>query len=142
MRSKIVLSLFAVAVLIAACLLPWLVFPTRHVTFRGIDEMKMLVGTTATREIDWGRPAYFHLFWAAVFLVFLFIKAGWAKWILLVAAAFNVAWTVRNFFLLPACGGGDCPVKAAGLYLLPLAAVLLLSAAVLDGKAPSPPAGG
>lgn len=132
MRLKIVLSLLAVALLIASCFLPWLRFETKGVAFRGVDEMKMVVGTTVTREINWGRPAYFHLFWAAVFLLFLAVKQAWAKWLLLVAAAFNIAWTVRNFILLPACGGGDCPQKAAGLYLLPFAALLLLAAASLD----------
>lgn len=124
--------MLAVALLAAACFLPWLRFETKGIVFRGVDEMKMVVGTTSTREINWGRPAYFHLFWAAVFLLFLAVKQAWGKWVLLAAAAFNIAWTVRNFILLPACGGGNCPQKAAGLYLLPLAALLLLAAASLD----------
>lgn len=133
MRLKTILSLLAVASLTGACFLPWLRFAAKGIVFSGMDEMKMVVGTTFTKEINWGRPASFHLFWAAVFLSFLFIKKGWAKWVLLAAAAFNIAWTVRNFLLLPACGGGsDCPERAAGLYVLPFAALLLLAAASLD----------
>ncbi len=129
--------MLALALLVMACFLPWLRFETKGIVFRGVDEMKMMVGITVTKEINWGRPAYFHLFWAAIFLFFLFIKAEWTQWILLVAAAFNIAWTVRNFFLLPACGGGDCPVKEAGLYLLLFAAIGLFASATLDGNASS-----
>lgn len=132
MRLKNLVSFLALALLVLACFLPWLRFEGRGVSFRGIDEMKMVVGTTVTKQINWGRPAYFHLFWAAFFLLFLFIKKSWTKWALLAAAAFNLAWTVRNFFLLPLCNGIDCPQKAAGLFLLPFAAVLLFIAACLD----------
>ena len=137
MRLRTTFSFVAVILLILTCFLPWLRVSGRGLMFRGVDEIKMVVGGAVTKEINWGRPAYFHLFWAVFFLLFLFIKNGWARWALLGAAAFNMAWTVRNFFLLPLCSGSiDCPEKATGLYLLPLAGVLLFIAASLsDGKA-------
>lgn len=139
MRLNRILSFAAAASLAATCFFTWLVFPSKGLSFRGIDEIKVVIGITSTKEINWGRPAYFHLVLATVFLLFSFIQKSWARWFRVGAAAFNGAWMVRNFFLLPACGGGtDCPERAVGLYLLLAASLLLFFASTVVAEEKKP----
>lgn len=134
MRLKYLLSLLAIILLVVSCFLPWLSFEKQSLVFSGLDEMKMILNST--KEINWGRPGYFNLFWAALFLFFLFIGKSWTMWVMLMAAAFNMAWTIRNFVLLPACGGSDCPEREEGLYLLLVASFIMFFAAFLSGTKP------
>jgi hypothetical protein len=134
MRLKYILSLVAIILLVISCFLPWLSFQNKSVVFSGVDEMKLILNSN--KEINWGRPGYFNLFWAAIFLLFLFIKKSWTMWMMLVAAGFNIAWTIRNFVLLPACGGSECPERKEGLYLLLIASLLMFFAAFLSGEKP------
>lgn len=46
----------------------------------------------------------------------------------MVLAAFNFAWAVRNFLIIPGCQMGECPVRQVGLYLLLLSSLLLMVA--------------
>jgi hypothetical protein len=46
----------------------------------------------------------------------------------MVVAAFNFAWAVRNFLLIPVCQMGECPVRRIGLYLLLLSSLALIFA--------------
>lgn len=108
MRSKFLLSLFAVALLVLSCFLPWMTIETKDITITGID-------TAPTR---FGKPAYFHFVWSGLYLLFLLINKVWAKRTAIGLAAFNIAWALRNFLLIPVCAGGECPVKEIGLYLL------------------------
>jgi hypothetical protein len=48
-----------------------------------------------------------------------------------------MAWAIRNYFIISACRGGDCPEKYTSIYLLLLASFLmLLSALFPDIKLP------
>lgn len=78
----------------------------------------------------YGKPAYFHFFWIAPCLLFLLLNKFWAQRAAAVMAAFNMAWAVRNFFFVPACQMGDCPVRRPGLYLLFFSSLLLFGAVI------------
>lgn len=132
MRLKIILSLAGIVLLIVSCFLAWLAFDSMGLKFRGVDEIKLTVN--ASKEINWGRPGFFNLFWTGIFLLFLFIRKRWSVWVVLAAAVFNMAWAIRNFVLLPACGGGNCPVREVGLYFLLAASVIMLLASFLSGR--------
>lgn len=87
-----------------------------------------------TTGTSFGKPGYFHFVWAALYLIFLLIPKIWTKRAAMVFAAFNIAWAVRNFLLLPACQMGDCPVKKEGLYLLLLSSLMMFAAGLTDEK--------
>jgi hypothetical protein len=44
--------------------------------------------------------------------------------------ALNIAWAVRNFFIISMCREGECPEKQIGLWLVLIASSLMLIAAL------------
>jgi hypothetical protein len=120
-------GLAAVTLLIVACFLPWVTIASRNIVVSGVDT----TGTT------FGKPAYFHFFFCFFFIAFTFIPRIWAKRINLLVVAMNMAWAVRNYFIISTCRGGECPEKHNGIYLMLLASiVMLLSALFPDIKLP------
>ncbi len=110
---------FAAGVLlIASCFTPWVFIGSRNLTISGID-------ATGT---NFGKPGYFHFLCAFFFLLFNFIPKIWAKRSNLLVAALNIAWAIRNFFVIAACQGGECPEKKTGLYLVVAASLIMLIA--------------
>ncbi len=126
MRYLKLLPLFAVALLVAGCFLPWMVIEIKGITITGVD----------TNGTSFGKPGYFHFVWAGLYLLFFLINKLWATRIALVVGAFNVAWAMRNFFLLPACAGGECPVRKSGMYLMLFSSVLMFVAVLVAAKEP------
>ncbi|QEC56367.1 hypothetical protein [Flavisolibacter ginsenosidimutans] len=124
MRLNVLLSLLVAALLVAACFMPWMTIESKGITITGVDT----TGTT------FGKPAYFHFFWAGLCLLFVLFNKVWSKRVTLLFAAFNVAWALRNFLLLPACAGGECPVRKLGLYLVLASSVLLFFAPLVERK--------
>jgi hypothetical protein len=120
-------GLAAVALLIIACFLPWVTIASRNIVVSGVDA----TGTT------FGKPGYFHFFFAFFFIAFTFIPRIWAKRINLLVVALNMAWAVRNYFVISTCHAGECPEKHNGIYLIVLAAFLMLISALFpDIKLP------
>lgn len=120
-HMRFLLPLLVIAVLIAACFLPWMTVETRNITITGVDT----TGTT------FGKPAYFHFFWTGLYLLFILFNKVWSKRVAMGFAAFNFAWAVRNFLVIPACQMGECPVRRVGLYLLLLSSFALLFAGLM-----------
>lgn len=127
MRLIKLLPFFTTALLVVSCFLPWMTIESKGITISGLNT----VGTT------FGKPGYFHFVWAGLYLLFFLINKLWATRIALVVAAFNVAWAMRNFFLLPACAGGECPVRNSGIYLLLFSSFLLFVAILIAAKEPA-----
>jgi hypothetical protein len=120
MRLMKWIGIIAALLLIASCFIPWVVIVSKNITIRGID-------ATGT---NYGKPGYFHMVMAFFFLVFSLIPKVWAKRCNLLIIAMNFAWAIRNYFVLAACQGGDCPEKKTGIYLVILSSVLMLAAAL------------
>ena len=117
----------AVVLLIISCFIPWVFIESKNITVTGIDA----AGTS------FGKPGYFHLLMSIIFLLFNLMPKLWAKRSNLLITALNIAWAVRNYFLITACQMGDCPVKKPGLYLVVLASLLMMAAALFpDMKLP------
>jgi hypothetical protein len=113
--------------LIIACFLKWVVISSKNIIVTGLE-------TTGT---SFGKPAYFHFLLTALFLVFHSIPKIWAKRANIIVAAINLAWAIRNYFVITLCRGGDCPDKQAGIYLILISAVVMLVAALFpDIKMP------
>src|SRR5690606_35885276 len=108
------LAVIGLALLIAACFMPWMKIEDPALVISGVD-------TTGTR---YGKPALAHFVLAACILICTFIPKIWAKRINLLFAALNLAWVIRNFGVIPRCEGGVCPEKLTGIYLLLLAGMI------------------
>ena len=110
----------ATIALIAACFFPWVFIESKNITVTGIQS----AGTS------FGKPAYFHFVMAAFYLVFNFTTRIWAKRVNLLIVALNIGWTARNYFLISACAGGECPEKKVGLYIVVISSVAMMVVAL------------
>ena len=110
----------ATIALIAACFFPWVFIESKNITVTGIQS----AGTS------FGKPAYFHFVMAACYLVFNFTPRIWAKRVNLLIVALNIGWTARNYFLISACAGGECPEKKVGLYIVVISSVAMMVVAL------------
>jgi hypothetical protein len=114
------IGLLAVILLIYACFNPWVTIHSKNIIVSGID----------AEGTNFGKPAYLHFVFGFFFTLFHLIPRLWAKrWNILVVAL-NIAWAVRNFFVISSCREGDCPVKQMGLYLMLAASLIMLVAAL------------
>jgi hypothetical protein len=110
------IGLAASILLVVSCFSPWVFIVSRNITVSGIDA----VGT------NFGKPGYFHFVGAFFFLLFHFMPKIWAKRLNLLVSALNLSWAIRNFFIIAACYGGECPERKIGLYLVLISSVLIL----------------
>ena len=101
--------------LIVACYMPWVSIPSRQLIITGMD----------ATAIKFGKPAVIHIAAAVFFVLFLFINRIWAARTNLIITAINLAWALRNYFLISTCSGGECPVKQLGLYFILISSILL-----------------
>ena len=106
----------AAILLVISCFLTWVEIVSKNIIVTGLH-------ATGT---NYGRPGYFNLLMTLFFVVFTLIPKIWAKRINLLVTAINFAWTLRNYFVITACMGGECPEKHSGIYLLMLASFLML----------------
>jgi hypothetical protein len=126
MRFTKLLPFVTVILLVISCYLPWMTIESKNIIITGID-------TTGT---SYGKPAYFHFLWAGLYLLLLLPDKVWTKRTAIVIAAFNIAWALRNFLLIPACQMGDCPEREEGLYLLLGASLAMFITPLLPEKMP------
>ncbi|TMI62050.1 MAG: hypothetical protein E6H07_17460 [Bacteroidetes bacterium] len=110
------IGVIAAILLIVSCFTPWVIIESKAITVSGID-------ATGT---NYGKPGYFHFIFAFFFLLLSFIQKLWAKRFNLLVVAINVAWAAKNYFLLTACAGGECPVSQIGLWLMLFASGVML----------------
>ena len=114
------IGLISALLLIFSCFFPWVIIISKGITIRGVE-------TTGT---NFGKPGYFHLFLSFLFIVFNFIERIWAKRINIFVVAINLAWAIRNYIIISACQGGECPEKKMALYAVVLGSILMLVTAL------------
>jgi len=112
------IGLLATIALVTACFFPWVFIESKNITVTGIES----AGTS------FGKPGYFHFVLAAIFVVFNFTPLIWAKRMNLLVTALNIGWATRNYFLISACAGGECPEKKAALYIVLISSLVMLVA--------------
>ena len=120
MRFMKWIGLLAIILLVVSCFLPWVFISSQNITVTGVD-------ATGT---NFGKPGYIHFLVGFFFLIFHFIPKLWAKRVNLLVVALNIAWAIRNFFIISMCREGECPQKQIGLWLVLLASALMLLAAL------------
>jgi len=118
---RFLLPIVVAAVLIAGCFLPWMTIASKNISITGVE----------TAGTDYGKPAYFHFIWVGLFLIFFVVNRVWSRRLAMMFTAFNVAWAFRNFFVLPICQMGECPVRRTGLYLVFISSIVLFFAGLL-----------
>jgi len=118
--------------MIVLCFFPWVVIESNSIVITGMQ-------TTGT---NFGKPGYLHLVFTALYILLLLVPKVWSRRINLFFTAFNVAWAFRNFILISACYGGECPVKQPALYLLILTAVAMLLVILLAPEKATTPDNG
>ena len=114
------IGLGAVILLIVSCFLPWVIITSQKIIVSGVD-------STGT---NFGKHGYTHFVLGFFFIVFHFIPKLWAKRVNLLVVALNIAWAIRNYFIISMCRVGECPEKQIGLWLVLLASALVLIAAL------------
>jgi hypothetical protein len=107
-------------ILIVACFMPWVIIPSKNITVSGVS----------TDGTSFGKPAYLHFILTFFFLLLSFIQRIWAKRVNLILVALNLAWAIRNYFMVSTCRGGECPEKQMAVFLLAAASVIMLIAAL------------
>jgi hypothetical protein len=124
------IGLIAGLLLIASCFMLWASLPARNIAISGVN----------AEGTSFGKPGYFHLLLGGIFLILHFIPRIWAKRTNLIVAALNVAWAVRNYFIITVCRQGECPEKHTGIYLVLIASGIVLIAVLFpDMKLPQQP---
>lgn len=107
--------------LIIFSFVPWVYIPS-------IDKH---ISGMFTEGTNFGKPAVINIFFTVISLVLFLIPKLWAKRINLFMVALNLAWTIRNFFVVSSCFAGECPEKQIGLYGLIITSVGILIMATL-----------
>ena len=112
----------------AACFFPWVTVDGRAVSIGGFHS------TIA----NYGKPGLLHCFFLLLCIVFLLVSKVWSVRTAFFVSAVNIAWALRNFFLISSCQAGECPTKQPALYVILIGSILLtlliLAVRVLPGR--------
>jgi hypothetical protein len=114
------IGLLGTLALVIACFFPWVFIESKNITVSGVES----TGTS------FGKPGYFHFILAAIYILFTLTPRIWAKRMNLLVSALNIGWTVRNYLLISACAGGECPEKKTALYIILIASIIMLMSAL------------
>jgi hypothetical protein len=117
------LGVAAAVALIVFCFFPWVVIERKDIIVSGVES----TGTT------FGKPGYFHFFFAGFYILLVWINRLWSKRVNIFLSAFNLAWAFRNFAIISACSGGECPEKQAGLYMILISSLVMLLSVLFSG---------
>jgi hypothetical protein len=114
------IGLAGVALLVIACLLPWIEIESRNIVTTGLN----------SEGTNFGRPGIMNLLAGCFAAIFFIVPKIWAKRGNLFFCAFNLAWAIRNYVIVSGCFAGECPVKKVGLYLLMIASLIMVAGAL------------
>lgn len=114
MRLRKWLPFLAAALLVGACFFPWVRIPGRDVVISGFQ----------SEGSNFGKPGILQVLMTGICCLLLLVGRSWSKGTAFFLSAFNLAWAVRNYFIISACRAGICPVKQPALYMVLAAAVL------------------
>lgn len=115
------ITLFAAILMIIACYLPWAFYPDLNKSFTGFFSENNI----------YGKPAKLLISFAVFNVLAQFLNSVFLKRTNLLLMALGFAYAIKSYIVYAECYKGYCPQKQAGLYLMVLAAVILLITAVL-----------
>ena len=114
------IGLAASVLLIISCFSTWVIIVSKNIAVSGVN-------ATGT---NFGKPGYFNFLFTFFFILFTLIPRIWAKRTNLLITALNLSWALRNYFIISACRGGECPEKQTSIYLMLIASLLMLASAL------------
>ncbi len=114
------IGLVACIVLIVSCFMPW----TYH------DDLKETFTGFYSHDNHYGKPGIFLTVIALSVFVFMYLPKVWAKRTNLFVCALGVGYAIKSFILFSSCYNAYCPEKKAGIYLMLVAVIIMLVAAV------------
>ena len=115
------IGIAAALLLIGACYLPWAYFPDLQKDFTGFF----------SENNAYGRPGKIFVFLCSIAIILFLIPRVWAKRANIFVGALTLAFSIKCFILYTACYRGICPDKRIGIFLILLASILMIGAAVL-----------
>ena len=116
MRFAKIIAILAALITIASCFFPWVM----------VEKKGLVIGGMRSDLNEFGKPGIIHLFLCSLYIIFLFIGKVWSVRSAFFLGALNLAWAIRNFVLIAACSGGECPVKLPALYVLTGSSIAVL----------------
>jgi hypothetical protein len=116
MRSMRWLAILFAVIVIVACFFPWVNIESKNVFFGGFR----------SNSDTFGKPGILHSFLCGIIILFLLINRIWSLRTCFFISAINAAWAFRNFLLIAACSGGECPTRLPALYALLGSSILLV----------------
>jgi uncharacterized membrane protein len=114
------IGISGVIILCIAAYLPWVTILSKNITISGMD----------TAGTNFGKPALMNIIVSVISAVFFLSSSVMAKRANLFFSAFNIAWSIRNYVIVSMCRGGECPERKFGLYLLMIAAIVIMVASL------------
>ncbi|MBZ5856448.1 hypothetical protein [Flavihumibacter profundi] len=108
------IGVIASVAVILSCFMIWVTIP----------DLGIKVGGFFSEGTRFGKPGLMNAIMSAIAMVMFLVPKIWAKRANLFFAGFNIAWAIRNYILITACHGGDCPVKELGIYVFLAASAL------------------
>ncbi len=115
MKYSQTIGIIACLILVALCFFPWSFIASQQITVSGFH----------AEGTSFGKPGLFTAVLSAVMLLFFSLNTIWAKRSNVFIAAFNLAWSVRNYLLLSSCMMGECPEKKPALYAVFFVSLLI-----------------
>ncbi len=109
------ISVLMGTIVIASCFFPWVTIESKNIIIGGFH---------STVNI-FGKPGLVHLILCSIYIMFLMLNKTWSIRTAFFIGALNIIWAVRNFILISACRGGECPEKQMALYVMLISSVLL-----------------
>ena len=116
MKYSQIIGFFLALVVIATCFFPWVIIESKQLTITGFHT----VGT------NFGRPGIFIFFTAGLSLILFLLKKIWAKRLNVFITTFCFAWSISKYLMLSACYAGECPEKKIALFILVVAAAVMM----------------
>jgi hypothetical protein len=124
------IAVFASVLLIVSCFLPWAYYPDIDKVFTGFFSENNL----------YGKPGKWLTVMAVISLLCQFLPNIFYKRANLLLMALNVAYAIKSYIIFASCYHGYCPEKKIGIYLMLIASILLMTAAVFpSGRVKSIP---
>jgi hypothetical protein len=120
MRLMNWIAILLAAIVICCCFFTWVEVPGRNI----------FIGGFRSNTNAFGSPGILHSFFCGACIILLMINRIWSVRTAFFVSVINIAWALRNFLLISACTGGDCPIKQPAIYVL-LASSILLMVAIL-----------
>jgi len=116
MKYTSTIGVITALAIVATCFMPWVFIPPIQLMVTGLN-----AGTTHL-----GKPGLVNIFMSVISIILFILPSISAKRINLFVGVFNLAWAIRNYFIVTLCQMGDCPEKKIGIYLLVILSIVLL----------------